>query len=195
MAFFNYNSSVKEVFSKVGAALPGKQTVLAPQPIVFAAVAAENLEAGQAVEVTKVNGVFKVSHCTAAAKFAGIVLADVHAQAIRTGNGVQHIAIFPAGSTVSVLREGYVWVPVQNATPTITRGNAAYVRIAADSNNAALEVGGLESASVTNQTAALTGCTFTGNYGFPLQGENNGSTVANGATGRTAEVKVELGLL
>lgn len=191
---FNYTSP-KEVFSKVGAALPGKQTLLAPQPIVFAGVAGEDLEAGQAVEVSKSNGVFVVTKCDAAADFAGIVLADVHAQHVKDSNGMQHIYAFPKGTTVSVLREGYVWVAVQNATPTITRGASAYVRIAANASNASLAVSGIESAAVEDETAALTGCKFTGNVGFPCVGENNGSTVLNGATGRTAEVKVELGLL
>ena len=192
--FFNYTKPY-EVFSKVGAALPGFQTTLAPQPIVFAAVAAEDLEAGQLVEVAKSNGVFKVSHCTAANKAAGIVLADVHAQVVRDGLANQQIYAFKAGQTVSVMREGYVWVPVQDATPTITRNAAIYVRIAADSDNAAAQVGGIESASVASETAQVTGIVWTGNYGFPESGNNNGSTVANGATGRTAEVKIELGLL
>lgn len=192
--FFNYTKPF-EVFSKVGAALPGFQTTLAPQPIVFAAIADEDLEAGQLVEVAKSNGVFKVKHCTAAAKAAGIVLADVHAQIVREGLGNQQIFAFAKGQTVSVMREGYVWVPVQDATPTITRDAAIYVRIAADSGNDAALIGGIESASVASETAQVTGIVWTGNYGFPETGQNNGSTETYGATGRTAEVKVQLGLL
>ena len=192
--YFNYTKPY-EVFSKVGAALPGFQTTLAPQPITFAAVAAEELEAGQLVEVTKSNGVFKVSKCTAAAKAAGIVLADVHAQIVREGLGNQQIYAFAAGQTVTVMREGYVWVPVQDATPTITRGNAVYVRIAADSDNDAALIGGIESAAVSDETAQVSAIVWTGNVGFPETGNNNGSTETYGATGRTAEVKVQLGLL
>lgn len=192
--FFSY-TNVKEVFSKIGAALPGKQTTLAPQPIVFAAVAKEDLEAGAAVKVTKSNGVFFVEECDDADDFAGIVLADVHAQMVKTGNGVQQIYAFPAGSTVSVLRNGYVWVPVQDATPTIAHDGTVYIREAANATNTALPVGGLESALVSDETAALSGIAFTGNVGFPLQGTQNGTTVAGGLTGRTAEVKVELGLI
>ena len=93
------------------------------------------------------------------------------------------------------MREGYVWVPVQDATPTITRDAAIYVRIAADSGNDAALIGGIESASVASETAQVTSIVWTGNYGFPETGQNNGSTETYGATGRTAEVKVQLGLL
>ena len=192
--FFSY-TNIKEVFSKVGAALPGHQTVLAPQPIVFAAIAKEDVEAGQAVKVSKTSdGAWQVEKCALAADFAGIVLADVHAQR-GVGNGQQFIYEFKKGSTVSVMRNGYVWVPVEDATPTIAHDGTVYIRIAANASNTAIPVGGLESASVASETASLSGIKFTGNVGFPLTGEQNGTTVAGGLTGRTAEVKVELGLL
>lgn len=191
---FNY-TKIKEVFSKVGAAVPGKQTTLAPQPVVFAAIAGEDLEAGQAVAITRTNGVYVATACDDADDFEGIILADVHAQEVRTDLANQQIYQFKAGTTISVLRNGYVWVPIQNATPTIARGGTVYIREAANATNTALPVGGLESALVSDETVALNGITFTGKVGFPLSGTQNGTTVASGLTGRTAEVKIELGLL
>lgn len=187
--FFDY-SRVSDVYSTRGAALPGQFTTDAGMTT-FAAVAGEDLEPGQAVQITVENGVVIASNCTNADKLAGIVLLDVHAQVSRDSLKHEFINKFEKGSTVSVVRKGYVWIPIENATPTVVHDGSVYLRSVADAGKL---VGGFATAADSSNNAVINGVKLTGNVGFPLSGKNNGTT-STAVTGRTAEVKVELGLL
>lgn len=188
MAIFNY-TKIHDVYKQRGAALPGQITTDAGV-ITVAAIANEVLYPGQAVELYEDNGVTKAKNATTAAKFSGIVLEDIHAQVGVQNLKHQFINEVKAGQEVTVMRHGYVWVPIENATPTIARNGSVYIRTVAGSGKV---VGGLATAADSSNNAALTGIKLTGQAGFPLTGEQNGTT-ATAITGRTAEVKVELGL-
>lgn len=188
MAIFNY-TKVHDVYKNRGAALPGQITTDAGV-ITVAAIADEVLYPGQAVELFEENGVTKAKNATAAAKVMGIVLEDVHAQIGVNNLKHQFINEVKEGQEVTVMRKGYVWVPIENATPTIARDGSVYVRTVAGSGKV---VGGLATAADGSNNAAVTGIKLTGQAGFPLSGQQNGTT-ATAITGRTAEVKVELGL-
>ena len=91
--------------------------------------------------------------------------------------------------SISVLRTGYVWVPVQD-NGTITAGGAVYVRTKADATNTALPIGGIETGADSGDCLAWTGATFTGQVGFPLSATTNG-TSSSGLTARVAQIKLD----
>ena len=130
----------------------------------------------------------------AATAVAGVVMSDLKGQHFINDSGVQYVYQTAKGQSATVLRNGYIWVPVQNATPTIAKGGAVYMRNKASTTNTALPIGGIESSAVSNENVALTNFEFTGLVGFPCTGQNNGTTTT-GLTGRTAQVKVSLGNL
>lgn len=200
---FNYTKGYDVIkFDTIGACLPGYASTLAPIFASFAGIVADDyVENGQLVKVVRDNtgkmnaltikGI--VANDTATA-VAGVVMSDLKGQHFINDSGVQYIYQTAKGQTATVLRNGYIWVPVQNATPTIAKGGAVYMRNKASSTNTALPIGGIESAAVSSENVALTNFEFTGLVGFPCTGQNNGTTTT-GLTGRTAQVKVSLGNL
>lgn len=200
---FNYTKGYDVIkFDTIGACLPGYASTLAPIFASFAGIVADDyVENGQLVKVVR-DTTGKMNALTikgivandAATAVAGVVMSDLKGQHFINNSGVQYIYQTAKGQTATVLRNGYIWVPVQNATPTIAKGGAVYMRNKASSTNTALPIGGIESAAVSGENVALTNFEFTGLVGFPCTGQNNGTTTT-GLTGRTAQVKVSLGNL
>ena len=200
---FNYTKGYDVIkFDTIGACLPGYASTLAPIFASFAGIVADDyVENGQLVKVVR-DTTGKMNALTikgivandAATAVAGVVMSDLKGQHFINDSGVQYIYQTAKGQTATVLRNGYIWVPVQNATPTIAKGGAVYMRNKASTTNTALPIGGIESASISGENVALTNFEFTGLVGFPCTGQNNGTT-ATGLTGRTAQVKVSLGNL
>ena len=200
---FNYTKGYDVIkFDTIGACLPGYASTLAPIFASFAGIVADDyVENGQLVKVVRdteekmnaltIEGI--VANDTATV-VAGVVMSDLKGQHFINDGGVQYIYQTAKGQTATVLRNGYIWVPVQNATPTIAKGGAVYMRNKASTTNTALPIGGIESASISGENVALTNFEFTGLVGFPCTGQNNGTTTT-GLTGRTAQVKVSLGNL
>lgn len=200
---FNYTKGYDVIkFDTIGACLPGYASTLAPIFASFAGIVADDyVENGQLVKVVR-DTAEKMNALTiegivandAATAVAGVVMSDLKGQHFINDSGVQYIYQTAKGQTATVLRNGYIWVPVQNATPTIVKGGAVYMRNKASSTNTALPIGGIESAALSGENVALTNFEFTGLVGFPCTGQNNGTTTT-GLTGRTAQVKVSLGNL
>lgn len=200
---FNYTKGYDVIkFDTIGACLPGYASTLAPIFASFAGIVADDyVENGQLVKVVRDNtgkmnaltikGIVANDTSTAV---AGVVMSDLKGQHFINDSGVQYVYQTAKGQTATVLRNGYIWVPVQNATPTIAKGGAVYMRNKASSTNTALPIGGIESAALSGENVALTNFEFTGLVGFPCTGQNNGTTTT-GLTGRTAQVKVSLGNL
>ena len=200
---FNYTKGYDVIkFDTIGACLPGYASTLAPIFASFAGIVADDyVENGQLVKVVRdttgkmnaltIKGI--VANDTATV-VAGVVMSDLKGQHFINDSGVQYIYQTAKGQTATVLRNGYIWVPVQNATPTIAKGGAVYMRNKASTTNTALPIGGIESSAVSSENVALTNFEFTGLVGFPCTGQNNGTTTT-GLTGRTAQVKVSLGNL
>ena len=200
---FNYTKGYDVIkFDTIGACLPGYASTLAPIFASFAGIVADDyVENGQLVKVVR-DTTGKMNALTikgivandAATVVAGVVMSDLKGQHFINDSGVQYVYQTAKGQTATVLRNGYIWVPVQNATPTIAKGGAVYMRNKASTTNTALPIGGIESASISGENVALTNFEFTGLVGFPCTGQNNGTTTT-GLTGRTAQVKVSLGNL
>lgn len=200
---FNYTKGYDVIkFDTIGACLPGYASTLAPIFASFAGIVADDyVENGQLVKVVR-DTTGKMNALTikgivandAATAVAGVVMSDLKGQHFINDSGVQYVYQTAKGQTATVLRNGYIWVPVQNATPTIAKGGAVYMRNKASTTNTALPIGGIESASISGENVALTNFEFTGLVGFPCTGQNNGTTTT-GLTGRTAQVKVSLGNL
>lgn len=200
---FNYTKGYDVIkFDTIGACLPGYASTLAPIFASFAGIVADDyVENGQLVKVVR-DTTGKMNALTikgivandAATAVAGVVMSDLKGQHFINDSGVQYIYQTAKGQTATVLRNGYIWVPVQNATPTIAKGGAVYMRNKASTTNTALPIGGIESSAVSGENVALTNFEFTGLVGFPCTGQNNGTTTT-GLTGRTAQVKVSLGNL
>ena len=200
---FNYTKGYDVIkFDTIGACLPGYASTLAPIFASFAGIVADDyVENGQLVKVVR-DTTGKMNALTikgivandAATAVAGVVMSDLKGQHFINDSGVQYVYQTAKGQTATVLRNGYIWVPVQNATPTIAKGGAVYMRNKASTTNTALPIGGIESSAVSNENVALTNFEFTGLVGFPCTGQNNGTTTT-GLTGRTAQVKVSLGNL
>ena len=200
---FNYTKGYDVIkFDTIGACLPGYASTLAPIFASFAGIVADDyVENGQLVKVVR-DTTGKMNALTikgivandAATAVAGVVMSDLKGQHFINDSGVQYVYQTAKGQTATVLRNGYIWVPVQNVTPTIAKGGAVYMRNKASTTNTALPIGGIESAAVSGENVALTNFEFTGLVGFPCTGQNNGTTTT-GLTGRTAQVKVSLGNL
>ena len=200
---FNYTKGYDVIkFDTIGACLPGYASTLAPIFASFAGIVSDDyVENGQLVKVVR-DTTGKMNALTikgivandAATAVAGVVMSDLKGQHFINDSGVQYIYQTAKGQTATVLRNGYIWVPVQNATPTIAKGGAVYMRNKASATNTALPIGGIESAAASGENVALTNFEFTGLVGFPCTGQNNGTTTT-GLTGRTAQVKVSLGNL
>lgn len=200
---FNYTKGYDVIkFDTIGACLPGYASILAPIFACFAVIVADDyVENGQLVKVVR-DTTGKMNALTikgivandAATAVAGVVMSDLKGQHFINDSGVQYVYQTVKGQTATVLRNGYIWVPVQNVTPTIAKGGAVYMRNKASTTNTALPIGGIESAAVSGENVALTNFEFTGLVGFPCTGQNNGTTTT-GLTGRTAQVKVSLGNL
>lgn len=202
MSIFNYTAIKDSV--NYSAFLPGQKGAhYDPNTVIVAAIAEDTIEFGSVVDVhpdadDQGIGCRYVEPIVVGAtidKLTGIALADVKGQNILiTRQAHQFINAYAKGQSVSVMKKGFVWVPVQSSG-TVEAGGTVYVRVKASTNNASLPIGGIETAADSTNTLAWTGAKFTGDNGFPLSGTNDGTTVAGGLTGKTAEIHLDLDLI
>ena len=185
---FNYNSGLKMVFDRDGAYLPGQLAKIGWKlaPTLNTLSTDPAIEFGQAVKrVVDANG---LPYATAIAtgdtadKFYGIAVRDVRSQSsvTYTANGTSFIHQYMSGSPISVVRSGYVSVPVQNGTPVI--GGKVYVRVTASATNANLPIGGIETAADEGKCVEIPATFESGAY-FPM----GGSTTTPSATVPTSQ--------
>jgi hypothetical protein len=214
---FNY-AAIKDTYNKDGM-LPGQQGVISGNDQIAVGVALDSdyIENGQVVvlspyvDAAGIAGKNAPAFISVAAavsgsvipdgsgnyKFYGVVLADIHA-AISFNAGVPQFIYKYKGQPISVLRTGYVWVPVNVTTPAteLALGAQAYVKIASGGTYQYCPLGAVTGADTTSGTpdvvhsTAWTGATFTGRYGFPLSGTGN-ATTSSVLTGLCALVKLD----
>lgn len=189
---FNY-SKIKDTVSRAG--LPGQRAKVTPTDTATAFVTGTTgtFENGMAVKVvTDSHGVARVQPIVAgdtAETVAGFILQDITGEYVLSNpiGSPRFIYQYANGKEVSVLSKGVIWVPVQD-DGNIVKGQTVYVRNAVDSTNGH-PVGGIETKSGTGLVAIK--AKFTGQVGYPLASNKNGTTTA-GLTGRTAAIVVEL---
>lgn len=110
----------------------------------------------------------------------GVVLADVKGAFERLA-GPNYIYKHAKETTVTVMTQGYVWVPVQD-DGTILANTKVYVKD-----------GGVYTSS-SDGAVELPNAKFTGLNGYPLTSKQNG-TSSGKLTGRTAEICLGVSLL
>lgn len=179
---FNYPSGLTENFNRSGAYMPGQITKsgwkLAPS--LNTRSQDPRIEFGQVVKrkVTDTGLPYASAIETndTADKIYGIAVRDVvsQSQADYGAFQVQYIYTYFPGQPITVLKEGYICVPVQNGTPAV--GGKVYVRVAANVANANLPIGGIEAVNTPNETVELTGATFESGPLFPMNGTSTTPT-------------------
>lgn len=199
---FNY-SQIKDTANFDGM-LPGQQSRVHNTDVKFATivnpvdlsdVAVEYLESGELVTLhrgnEKTDGIdYKTVYANrgTVAEFSasepyGVVVADVRGQMTRVA-GPNFIYKHPANHTVTVLTQGYIYVPVQDNGEILANGSVYTDK-----------VGGILTASSTNENKVeLPNAKFTGLWGYPLTSKQNGTSSTN-LTGKTAEILLTVGLL
>ena len=178
-ALFNY-SKIKDTVN-FGGMLPGQNSRTHEIPVHYAGLIKANkgyVENGEVVglhrEISEGLSVLlavdsKETEFASAQK--GIVLADVRGQVERYA-GPNFIYKHPTNTTVTVMTQGYVWVPVQDDGTIV-----AEAEVFVDANGGIVTTGGTK----------LTNAKFTGLYGYPLSSKQNG-TEGSKLTGKTAEI-------
>lgn len=194
---FNYTSGLSEVFNRTGSYLPGQLTksgwkmapslnTLSNQP---------RIEFGQvikrAVNAAGLPYATSIAAGDTAANVYGIAIRDVVSQSQADYGAFQASQIYTyfPGQPISVLRKGYISVPVQNGTPTV--GGKVYIRIAANEANANLPIGGIETAAVEDETVELPNAVFESGAYFPMNGTSVTPT-ADVATSQCATIFIDL---
>lgn len=199
---FNY-SQIKDTANFDGM-LPGQQSRVHNTDVKFATIvnpvdlsngAVEYLESGELVTLhrgnEKTGGVaYNTVYANrgTVAEFSanepyGVVVADVRGQMTRNA-GPNFIYKHPANHTVTVLTQGYIYVPVQDNGDILANGSV-YTN----------KVGGILTASSSDSNKVeLPNAKFTGLWGYPLTSKQNGTSSTN-LTGKTAEILLTVGLL
>lgn len=186
---FNYTSGLTETFNRSGAYMPG-QIVKAGwklAPSLNSLSTEPRIEFGQVVKRALTAGGLPYATSLAVsdteANVYGIAIRDVvsQSQADFGAFQAQYIYTYFPGQTVSVLREGYISVPVQNGTPTI--GGSVYIRNQTNSANQYLPIGGIEATSVSGENFQWTKATFESGPYFPM----NGTSVTPSQTVATSQ--------
>lgn len=168
---FNYNSGLKDTFIRGGSYLPG-QIAKAGWKQVLSLNTNEAIEFGQVVK-RDVSGAVPFAVALEASDTAadvyGIAVRDVQSQG-QVNYGVftkSFINSYNPGQPVSIMRKGFITVPVQNGTPTV--GGTVYVRVTASSGNTYLPIGGIETAADEGKCVAIK-ATFESGALFPMNG-------------------------
>lgn len=190
---FNYTSGLKEVFDRNGNYVPGQIAKsgwkLAPALNTLSTEPA--IEFGQVVKrgITAEGLPYATSIATGdtADDIYGIAIRDVvsQAQANFGASTTSYIYTYHAGQGVSVMREGYIAVPVQAGTPTV--GGKVYVRVAANTANPNLPIGGIEATAAAGENVEWEGATFESGAFFPMNGTST-TPSASVATSQCAVV-------
>ena len=184
---FNYNSGLKDTFIRGGSYLPGQITktgwkqvpsLNTVDAIEFGAVIKRDVSGS--VPVAKV-----LASGDTAADVYGIAVRDVQSQG-QVNYGIftkSFINSYNPGQGVSIMRKGWIAVPVQNGTPTV--GGTVYVRVTASTDNANLPIGGIETSADEGKCVAIK-ATFESGSLFPM----NGITTTPSATVPTSQTAV-----
>lgn len=175
---FNYNSGIKETFNRKGAYLPGQITKSGWKMVdaINSRNSDDAIEFGTVLKRlidndTKIPYVTNIVEDDAYTTFYGIAVRDVisqHTTNLASPNA-NFIKSYYKGETISVIREGYVCVPVQNGTPI--PGDQVYVRVKPSLDNPNLPIGGIEAIAALG-TVAWKGVTFESGAYFPVKGTN-----------------------
>lgn len=192
---FNYTSGLKDTFDRKGAYLPGQiaKSGWKLAPSLNTLSTGPRIEFGQVVKraTTEAGLPYATSFAgnETAKDIYGIAIRDVvsQSQADYGAFQVAYIYNYFPGQPVSILREGYICVPVQNGTPTV--GGQVYVRVAANDDNPNLPIGGIETAEVEGETIAYPGATFESGAYFPMNGTSVTPT-AEVATSQCATILI-----
>lgn len=179
---FNYNSGIKETFNRKGSYLPGQITKNGWKMIdaINSRTNDNAIEFGTVLKRlidnnTKIPYVTSIEEDDVYTVFYGIAIRDVVGQssANLTSPEANFIKTYHKGQQISVMREGYVCVPVQNGTPI--PGDQVYVRVAPSLENPNLPIGGIEAIAALG-TVAWKGVTFESGAYFPVKDTNTQPT-------------------
>lgn len=176
---FNYGSGLKDTYIRTGSYLPGEitKTGWKQAPSLNSDIA---IEFGQAVK-RDVSGAVplavNIAASDTAADLYGIAVRDVQSQ-----NQVSYgaytnsfIYTYTPGQGITVLRKGWIAVPVQNGTPAV--GGTVYMRVAANSGNANLPIGGFETSDSSGECVAINAIFESGPI-FPMNGTSTTPTAS-----------------
>lgn len=199
---FNYKSGLKQILNRAGSYLPGQIADINYKKVesISSTFDDEPIEFGTVVKrVVDTNNIPTVQHIVADDSFTdfyGIAVRDVVTQ-----NNLdiskfeaQIIHGYYAGQTISVMKCGYVSVPVQFGTPT--PHTPVWVRVAPSLDNPNLPIGGIEAYGSLG-CVRWKGATFESSSYFPVQGLNTQPTTKTG-TSQCATIfirEVEYGLI
>lgn len=179
---FNYNSGLKQVFNRDGSYLPG-QKAKTGWKLVESLNSNQVIEFGQVVkrvidETTNVPLATSIVEDDDYTSFYGVALRDVVSQSSSNFNSTNanYITNYYIGCPISVMREGYVSVPVQNGEPYV--GGQVYVRVAPSIKNPNLPIGGIEALGDVGNVA-WKNVFFKSNGYFAMEGTNNYTTSEN----------------
>lgn len=195
---FNYNSGIKELFNRQGSYLPGQMSKTTDlfftesinsldtnEPIEFGTVLKREIDVN-----TNIPYVCPIEEDDTYDKFYGIAIRDIISQyATNYGaNQSNFITSYVNGYPISVLREGYITVPVQNGTPI--PGQPVYVRVMTSTDNPNLPIGGIEATASTG-TVEWKNVKFVSGPYFPAQG-NSTTPTAQIPTSQCATIYVSI---
>lgn len=172
---FNYTSGLTETFNKGGSYLPGQTTKIGYKlaPALNSLDTVPAIEFGQVVKrVIDANGLpyaANIESGDTASDLYGIAMKSVasQSQVVYSGFTKSFISTYVAGQAISVVKAGYITVPVQNGTPVV--GGTVYMRVTASTTNANLPIGGIETAADDGKCVALPAVFESGSL-FPMNG-------------------------
>lgn len=181
---FNYNSGLNEAFIRTGSYVPGQEakTGWKLAPALNTLTTNPAIEFGQVVKrAVDGNGLpyaTSIASGDTADDFYGIAYRDIVSQSqVAYGPySTSYIYTYTAGQPVSVMRSGYICVPVQNGTPAV--GGTVYMRVSASSSNANLPIGGIEATAEGATTVAIPNATFESGPFFPFNGTSTAPTAS-----------------
>lgn len=193
---FNYSSGLKDTFIRQGSYLPGQiaKTGWKQAPALNSLANEPNIEFGQAVKraVTDKSLPYAtaIESGDAATDLYGIAVRDVVSQSLVSygANTTSFIYSFANGQPVTILRKGWIAIPVQNGTPAI--GGTVYMRVTASETNPNLPIGGFETAADDGKCVAIN-ATFESVALFPMNGVSTAPD-AEKATSQTAVIYIDL---
>lgn len=192
---YDYNSGLKQIFNRKGSYLPGMIAKSGWKQVdaVNSYANGTPIEFGQVLkrvvdQTTRVPVVTAIEEDDPYNVFFGVAVRDVISQSDVNFNSTNAniVTHYISGQPISVMREGYIAVPVQQGTPIA--GNPVYVRVAPSATNPALPLGGIEAfADVGN--VAWKNVVFESDGYYALEGTNV-LTNTNGITSQCATIKI-----
>lgn len=190
---FNYPNGLKEEFNRDGSYMPGTITKTGWQLCESINSLATNppIEFGTVLKRTTTNNglpyVTTIAEDDSFEVFYGIAVKDDVSQNTVNVSEFQNQIIhqYTAGYPISVMKSGYITVPIQAGTPIA--GNPVWVRVAPSTDNPSLHIGGIEAEASVGNVAWKNVEFISGPY-YPLNGTEQ--TTSNGATSMCATIFV-----